>query len=599
MQVEQRERIRAGRLADYKASPDYLRSEDLDARADEETIAEQAKICIEKVKAHVGAFGRKVNGPETVQFLRGTLNGIAARYGARGVAQGVGLEGCIGRMTDPAWWRRNLRRELLRKNENQEHAGGAIRKRGQCYVSDFAVRRKMARSKINRATLESLEVVNEQGVALNLQEVADKSISNPKLRRAELMTRCRGFEETAKYSGHVGLFITLTCPSRFHKYSNGKINKKWTDETIKEGQQYLCGVWQKIRAAWNRAGFLPYGFRVAEPHHDGCPHWHILLFVDPGQAGWFEPGRLLAGRSDHGAGVVGIAGKYALKDTPGEKGAAEHRFTCKKIDPEKGSATGYIAKYIAKNIDGIGQDGESVGLDFASGTTAETGAARVRVWAQTHNIRQFQQIGGPSVTVWRELRKVKTEQVNDLFELPRSAADRGLWSLFWVLQGGPDVARKDLTLKPAYVSDSLGKYGDEVKRVWGVSGKDDRGDFGLQTKLHTWTIQRAGMALVNASEALRLDERALIAGAEAWAVAHGFDSVSAFQAQGEAFSPWTRVNNCTDGGDLDQIEAEKLDALRGPGINFQGGEGKPTFESMKYANLAKRESHQRAPAGRH
>ena len=185
------------------------------------------------------------------------------------------------------------------------------------------------------------------------------------------------------------------------------------------------------------------------------------------------------------------------------------------------------------------------------------------------------------MTVWRELRKVKTEQQNDLFEAPRAAADRGLWSLFWVLQGGPDIARKDLTLKPEYMSDSLGKYGEEVKRVWGVCGTDERGVFGLQTKVHTWTIQRAGLAAVNASEALRLDERALIAGAEAWAVAHGFDSVSDFQAQGEAFSPWTRVNNCTDSDENDQIEAEKLDALRGPGLNFQGGEGKPTFESLK------------------
>ena len=85
----------------------------------------------------------------------------------------------------------------------------------------------------------------------------------------------------------------------------------------------------------------------------------------------------------------------------------------------------------------MGANGESVGLDYASGTTADKGAARVKTWAQIHSIRQFQQIGGPSVTVWREMRKVKLQQQNDLFEAPRAAADRGLWSLFWVLQGGP------------------------------------------------------------------------------------------------------------------------------------------------------------------
>ena len=591
MQIEQRERIRAGRLAEFQASPEFMPSLLLDVRADDDLIAAQATICVGKVRAHVGGFGRTQGGPETVQFLRGTLNGIAAKYGARGVADGVGLEGCIGRMTDPAWWRRNLRRELLRKNENLEHAAGHVRRKGQCYVSDHAMHAKARRSKINRATLESLEVCNEEGTALNLQEVADKSVSNPALRRAELMTRCRGFQETAKFSGHVGLFLTLTCPSRFHKFTGGVLNKKWHEATPKDGQNYLCAVWQKIRAAWNRAGFLPYGFRVAEPHHDGCPHWHILLFVDPADAGWFEPLRLVAGRSDHGAGLVGIAGKYALKDSPHEAGAVKHRFTCKRIDPAQGSATGYIAKYIAKNIDGLGANGESVGLDYASGTTADKGAARVRTWAQVHSIRQFQQIGGPSVTVWRELRKVKLEQQNDLFEAPRAAADRGLWSLFWVLQGGPDVARKDLTLKPEYATDTLGKYGDEVKRVWGIAAADT---YALQTRVHTWTVQAAGLGEINRLETLRLDERALIAGAEAWAVAHGFESASDFRETGEAFSPWTRVNNCTES---DDSEAQRLDAMRGPGLNFQRGEGKPPFESNFHARDHRNQSPGRAIPG--
>ena len=555
----------------------------LEPRADEETIAMQAQICIGKVKAQIGAFGRKLGGP---QDLRGALDGIAEQYGARAVSEDVAIDGCMGRMKDPAWWRRNLRRELLRENEEIEHAAGHVRRRGQCYVSDHAMNRKAARAKINRATLEALEVVNEQGAALNLQEVADKSVSNPALRRAELMTRCRGFEETAKYSGHVGIFLTLTCPSRFHKFTGGVLNKKWHDATPKDGQAYLCGVWKKVRAAWNRAGFFPYGFRVAEPHHDGCPHWHILLFVAPEQAGWFEPARLVAGRADHGAGLIGIAGKYALKDSPTEAGAVKHRFTCKRIDPSQGSATGYIAKYIAKNIDGMQADGESVGLDFASGTTADKGAARVRTWAQIHSIRQFQQIGGPSVTVWRELRKVKLEQQNDLFEAPRAAADRGMWSLFWVLQGGPEVARKNLSLKPAYLADKLGKYGDEVERVWGVEAL---GGCALQTRLHTWTVQKAGRAAVDLYCAVAIDDIAVQKGANAWAMAHGFESASEFREQGEAFSPWTRVNNCTE---PDQIDLEKIDLRRGPGLKFGGGEGKPTFESL-YASMGSSESSRR------
>lgn len=576
MQTLERQAVRAERLGDFKKSGEYLASQRLDPRADDETISTQAIVCISNVRAHVQAFGRTENGPETVQFLRGTLNGIAHKFGVPPVAEKVNLAGCIGRMIDPAFWRRNLRKQLLKENENIEHAAGAVRRRGQCYVTDHAVHRKAARAKINRATLESMEVVNEEGLALNLQEVADKSVSNPALRRAELMTRCRGFEDTAKYMGHTGLFLTLTCPSRFHKFTGGVVNKKWHGATPKDGQKYLCGVWKKIRAAWHRAGFFPYGFRVAEPHHDGCPHWHILLFVAPEDAGYFDASRLLAGRSDHGAGIVGTAGKYALQDSPAEAGAVKHRFTCKRIDPAQGSATGYIAKYISKNIDGLNTSGESVGLDYASGTPAEKGAARVKTWAQVHSIRQFQQIGGPSVTVWREIRKVKTQQQNDLFEMPRAAADTGLWSLFWVLQGGPEVPRKELTLKPAYVSDNLGKYGDEVSRVWGVEALDG---CAMQTRAHNWTIQRAGKADVDLHCAVVIDEIAAQKRLDTWARAAGFASASDFEAVNEVDCPWTRVNNCTENEkETGQKSDEQLDFERGAALIFAKGGGTPPFE---------------------
>jgi Bacteriophage replication gene A protein (GPA) len=569
----------------------------LQARAEEHEIAAQAIACIGKVRAQVGAYGRTEHAPQTLQFLQGTLNGIATRYGAKPVAKGTSLEGCIGRMTDPMWWRRNLRRALLRQNENSEHALGHIRRRGQCYVSDFAMGRKAARSKVNRATLEALEVVNENGLALNLAEVADKSVSNPKLRRAELMTRCRGFEETAAFMGHCGIFLTLTCPSRFHRFNaQGQQNKNWTDALIKEGQAYLSGVWAKIRAAWNRNGYAPYGFRVAEPHHDGCPHWHILLFVDKAQAGWFEAARFVGGRNDHGAGVVGIAGRYALQESPGEPGAIKHRFTCKRIDPSQGSATGYIAKYIAKNIDGLTEQGDGVGLDFASGTTAQKGAARVRTWASVHGIRQFQQIGGPSVTVWRELRKIKTEQQNDLFEAPRAAADRALWSLFWVLQGGPEVARKNLTLKPAYMAAKTGKYGDDIERVWGVQAADG---CALQTRLHEWTIQRAGLAAVDLYEAVRIDDRAIEAGALAWVQAAGFDSIPDFQAR-EA-CPWTGVNNCTQDEKFSDEADLKRDLSRGQGCPpYTAPDGFPANQrSFHVSSLEFSQSRRTAPTGGH
>jgi hypothetical protein len=509
----------------------------LDPRAQEYELFNHALCCVRRVQAHLGSFDRRPGAPSTSQELVGTLNHIASVCQARPVAEKITLSGRVARMTDPLWWSKILRRELLRENEAFIHASGAVRRKGQVYVSDFGVERKAARAKQNRVTLERLEVVNEDGRALNLAEVADTSISNPKLRRSELMVRCRGFEETAKFTGDEAIFLTLTTPSRFHRFNaNGQTNPNWEGQTPKDSQNYLCELWTKIRAKWNRQGFTPYGFRVAEPHHDGCVHWHILLFVPPAQVGWFKPSSLLAGRADHGAGVVGIAGEYALKDSPSEAGAIKHRFTVKKIDVSKGSATGYIAKYICKNIDGTKDTGEEMGLDFASGKKASEASKRVRSWASIWGFRQFQQIGGPSVTVWRELRRLgKNKPVrNELFEGPRAAADRSLWALFWVLQGGPESPRKQL-LKPMWISDSTGKYGDLVKRVIGV--QDGALVQSMVTRRHTWTVQRTGLAEVNRSETERKDTRRIQKNVDAFLSAAGVSSLSNFERNGEAMQP--------------------------------------------------------------
>jgi hypothetical protein len=526
----------------------------LEPCAPEYQIFSASLIYTGKVRAHVGAFGRSLGGPQTVQELAGTLNGMAVSYQAKPAGLKVSLSGRISRMLDPQWWTRNLRRELLRENEAIEHAQGRIRKNGACYVSDHAVRRKAERVKINRITLSNMEVVNEDGIACNLLEVSDASVSNPKLRRAELMVRSRGFEEMATSMGHVGAFLTITAPSRFHRFgANGKPNPKWKGATPKDAQTYLCSNWAKIRAEWKRREIYPYGIRVVEPHHDGCPHWHLLLFVPPEMFGTFSAAAAIKGGVSAADGMVGIAGAYALEESPNEAGAFKHRFTVKTIDPAKGSATGYIAKYICKNIDGLFEDGAEMGLDFASGTKASDSSKRVRAWASTWGIRQFQQIGGPSVTVWRELRRLKVNGQpthGDEFEGPRAAADKGLWAEFWRHQGGPVIARKKLSLRPMYEEVGTGKYGDQSCRVGGVIGasiKQPGKESTLITRLHTWTVQRSGLAVINAAEAQASHDRSLRKGPNAdLYLAYDAMEEAKFERSGEAASTWTSVNNCTD-----------------------------------------------------
>ena len=303
-------------------------------------------------------------------------------------------------------------------------------------------------------------------------------MSNPSIKRSELMVRMRGFEEIAKETGHVSEFYTITCPSRFHARMSktGRENPKYDGSTPATAQKYLCGVWARIRAKLARLEIGVYGFRVAEAHHDGTPHWHLLLFM----------------ASDHAAQVKNTMSFYAMQDSPNEKGAKKYRFEAVTIDESKGSATGYIAKYIAKNIDGFG-----VGEDYETGKSAADSSERVEAWAACWGIRQFQQIGGAPVGVWRELRRLRDGE-SGAIEEARKAADCSDWAAYQKAQGGVFVRRDSLAVKVAKWEEldedtgelkdpPLNRYGELIAgRVFGLVSKG----VNYLTRFYRWTISK-------------------------------------------------------------------------------------------------------------
>ena len=398
-------------------------------------------------------------------------------------------QGALARLKDELWWRRAIRKSHGRTVEKTARNLGLVHKAAGIYSSDETLYRRRGQKTRNRKMLEEVIAVNEEGQEFTLAELSDLSVSNPAIRRGELMLRIAGFESVADALGHVGEFITMTCPSRYHAYTikNGRSfrNRKFDSNlTPRQGQKYLSKVWARIRAKLARHDIRLYGFRVAEPNHCGCPHWHMLVFM-PDDAREF---------------VREVISHYALEDSPNEQGAKEHRVTFKAIDKSKGTAAGYIAKYIAKNIDGHALD-----CDIYGGDPIE-GAERVDAWASCWGIRQFQQLGGPPVSVWRELRRMDWHE-EGVLEATRAAADAGDWATYVVAMGGPLVQRDALPVRPAYMQEintetgelPLNKYGEEAGgRIVGVQCNEVI----YVTRWNKWKIGRGAGRLIDSTSPL-------------------------------------------------------------------------------------------------
>ena len=417
--------------------------------------------------------------------------------GDRGMAEQ--LAGLAARVRCPRWWRRQLRRYVARASEAAAIELGIVGSRtGQRYCTDRTVRRRQDQQRANEAALKARRIEHGGGESMTLWDAMQSSVANKAIRRGELMTRIRGAEEIAEEMGLEGLFWTLTAPSRFHAldHRTGRRNPRYVaGNTPREAQAWLRDQWARARSRLKDRGIRLMGVRVAEPHHDGCPHWHALIWCDAADV---ERARDVITRT-------------WLEDEGNEPGARKYRT--KWVRMERGGAAGYVAKYVAKNIDApLMYDGQAVHLQHVDDEAPDmsrpaelvqgeqvTPAARVEAWAASWGIRQFQAIGMPSVTVWRELRRVHPNAAKGRGdpELERAyrAAHRGPgrradWAEYCRAQGGVMLKRTEYRARlHTYEHERAGGYdrGQVVRLPAGVTTAQTAAAFNyMPSTRETW-----------------------------------------------------------------------------------------------------------------
>lgn len=377
-----------------------------------------------------------------IRMDRGHAEEYAAAHGLAPPRQ-PGEPG-LARLRCKRWWRRGLRRQHWRRVEQRHRADGLVRKMGEPYISDHGVRRQRVRRSQAREFLGAMAALNtDTGAISDLASAAEHGLSNPVVRRCELLARIRGMEETYRQAGELrrAEFWTLTAPGRMHALSaDGRHPVGYRGETPTDVRDYLQGVWSRVRAGLARRGIECAGLRIAEPHADGTPHYHFLILLPPSRA--TEAWALFAA---HGLAV-----------DPNAPGAQQHRVKREVIRAGE-SAVGYVIKYVSKAI-----DGEGVGLDFA-GLDAVESAERVAAWASCWGVRQFQFFGAPAVGPWRELRRVDAVEgeIPDALVAVHEAAREGRYADYL---GDP----ASVSLRTVLGDPEEGVYGDQVRSVVGV-----------------------------------------------------------------------------------------------------------------------------------
>lgn len=352
------------------------------------------------------------------------------------------------RATDPAWWRGRLRGEI---RQRREAVWARIDPTNVKWISPDGLSEYRSAQRAQAQWLANHEMVDQFGERIGLDTLAEGRGGR---RYSELLARTAGLAKVAADAGMEPRLLTITTPSRMHPTTSAgghrRQNSNYDETIVREAHRWAMDAWARWRAALGRRGIDTLWAIGAQPHHDGTPHYHAVVWAQA--ADWPEVERL--------------AVYYWWSSEPDAHSTADRRIRCDSICNGHTGAVAYLARvvaYVARQVD-VGPHADE----------AEAASA----WASAHGIRRYR-TSETHATVWRYLRRrdMDVSVLGSDAVKAQKAARNGDYAKFLVHRAAAD-------LRPAY-RDATNRYSEPARALVGIQG---RGIVVIPTR--TWRLAR-------------------------------------------------------------------------------------------------------------
>ena len=295
---------------------------------------------------------------------------------------------------------RSLKKQLIKiandQRINREARAALVGGRtNQNYCSDQTLRFRKRQEELSQQAMEQVYVRrSDSAQIITLAEIAK---DQERRKFNHLFHIAKNLQAMADEAELTGYFVTLTAPGNYHP-NPAKGRRSYDQSELRNAHVYLQERWKLLRARLAKAG-IPlsistlFGMRFVEVHKDGCAHWHLLIFTTPERFDIFQ--------------------RYADDLFP-----AHRQWDHVAIDQDKGEATSYLFKYLAKAVDSSKFDDARLTANALDDMRSEqdqaslASAERVTAALRAQRIRQYQCFGvGNAMTKYRLINKIE-ESVN-------------------------------------------------------------------------------------------------------------------------------------------------------------------------------------------